>query len=111
MMKKAKITSDLLMDNAAAYFVNLKNTGNWKMEISRTTQIIVLTMKISELETKVSKLSHLKAPRGYSTTPSGSTGTAGNAGTGNYSFKLWRLKKVDSKAEHRMIKQDGKTWY
>jgi hypothetical protein len=56
-MNKAKITLNLLMDDAAAYFVNLKNTGNWKTEISRNTQIIALTMQISELETKVSKLS------------------------------------------------------
>ncbi len=109
-MNKAKITSDLLMDDAAAYFINLKNTGNWKTEISRNTQIIALTMQISELETKVSKLSHFKAPMGHSTTPSGGTGTAGDARTGNYSFELWRLEKVDSKAEHSMIEWDGKTW-
>jgi hypothetical protein len=30
MMNKAKITSASLMDDASAYFVNLKNTGNWK---------------------------------------------------------------------------------
>ena len=93
MMNKAKITSDMLMNNAAAYFVNLKNTGNWKTEISRNTQIIALTTQISELETEVSKLPHFKAPMGHSTTPSGGTGTAGNAGTGNYSFELWRLDK------------------
>jgi hypothetical protein len=111
MMNKAKIMLDLLMDNAAAYFVNLKNTGNWKTEISRNTQNIALTTQISELETKVSKLSHCKAPTGHSTTPSGSTGTAGDAGTGNYSFELLRLKKVDSKAEHSIIEWGGKTWY
>jgi hypothetical protein len=110
-MNKAKITSDSLIDDASAYFVNLKNTGNWKTEISRNTQIIALTTQISALETKVSKLSHVKAPTGHSATPGGGTGTAGNARTGNYTFKLWRLKKVDSKAEHSMIKRDGKTWY
>ncbi len=56
MMNKAKITLNLLMDDAAAYFVNLKNTGNWKTEIARKTQIIALTVQISELESKVSKL-------------------------------------------------------
>ena len=66
MMNKAKITSASLMDDAAAYFVNLKNTGTWKMEISRNTQIIASTTQISELETKVSKLSHVKAPTGPS---------------------------------------------
>ena len=49
MMNKAKITSALLMDDAAAYFVNLKNTGNWKTEISRNTQIIALTMFFTSL--------------------------------------------------------------
>jgi hypothetical protein len=29
MMNKAKIMSQLLMDDAAAYFVNIKNTGAW----------------------------------------------------------------------------------
>ncbi len=110
-MNKAKITSDSLIDDASAYFINLKNTGNWKTEISRNTQIIALTMQISALETKVSKLSHVKAPTGHSATPGGGTGTAGDAKTGNYTFKLWHLKKVDSKAEHSMIEQDGKTWY
>jgi hypothetical protein len=56
MMNKVKITSNLLMNDAAAYFVNLKNTCNWKTEITRNTQIIGLTMQISELESKVSKL-------------------------------------------------------
>ncbi len=103
MMNKAKITLDLLMDDAAAYFINLKNMGNWKMEISRNTQIIALTTQISELETKVSQLSCFKAPIGPSTmTPKG------GAGTGNYSFELWRLKKVASKAEHSMIEWDGR---
>jgi len=108
MMNKAKITSASLMDDATAYFVNLKNMGTWKMEISRNTQIIALTTQISELETIVSKLSHVKAPTGPSTTP---LGTPGSAGTGNYSFELWRHEKVDSKAEHSMLERDGKSWY
>ncbi len=82
-MNKAKITLDSLIDDASAYFVNLKNTGNWKTEISRNTQIIALTTQISALETKVSKLSHVKAPTGHSATPGGGTQTAGDAGTGN----------------------------
>ena len=108
MMNKAKITLALLMDDAAAYFVNLKNTGNWKTEFLKNTQIIALTTQISELEAKVSKLSHIKAPTGPSATP---LGTSGGAGTGNCSFELWRLEKFDSKAEHGMIERDGKTWY
>ncbi len=68
-------------------------------------------MQISKLETRVSKLSHVKAPMGHSTTPSGGTGTPSNTGAGGYTFKLWRLEKVDNKAEHSMIERDGKTWY
>ncbi len=34
-MSKATITLNLLMDDAAAYFVNLKDTSNWKTEIAR----------------------------------------------------------------------------
>jgi hypothetical protein len=45
------------MDDAAAYFVNLKNNSFWKAKIARNTKIIALTMQISELESKVSKLS------------------------------------------------------
>jgi hypothetical protein len=103
MMNKAKITSASLMDDASAYFVNLKNTGHWKTEISRNTQIIALTTQITALETKVTKLSSAKAPTGHPATPGGATGTPSGAGTGNYTFELWRLEKVDSKAEHSMI--------
>ncbi len=66
MMNKAKIRLRLLMDDAAAYYVNIKNTGQWKTEISRNTQIIALTTQISELETKVSKLLTIRAPTGQS---------------------------------------------
>ena len=111
MMNKAKITSVSLMDDAYASFVNLKNMGNWKTEISRNTQIIALTTQITALETKVTKLSSAKALTGHPATPDGATGTPGGAGTGNYTFELWHLEKVDSKAEHSMIERDGKTWY
>ncbi len=57
MINKAKIRSNSLMDDAAAYFVNLKNTGYWRTKIARNTQIIALTTQISDLESKVSKLS------------------------------------------------------
>ncbi len=104
MMNKTKITLQSLMDDAAAYYVNLKNTGQWKTEISRNTLIISLTTQISELETKVSKLSTVRAPTGQSVTSSGGAGT--NSGTGTnpvYSFELWCLEKVNNKAKHSMI--------
>jgi hypothetical protein len=43
-------------------------------------------------------------------TPSGGTG-ASAFNSDKYFFELWRLKKVDNKAEHNMIERDGKTWY
>jgi hypothetical protein len=61
-------------------------------------------MQITALESKVTKLSSAKAPTGHPATPGGATGTLGGVGTGNYTFELWRLEKVDSKAEHSMIK-------
>ena len=110
MMNKAKITSNSLMDDAATYFVNLKNTGNWKTDIARNTQIIALTMQISALESKVSKLSTDRTSNGQSATSSGGTGaSAFNSDT--FIFELWYLEKVDNKAEHNMIERDGKTWY
>jgi hypothetical protein len=110
MMNKAKIMPQLLMDDAAAYYVNLKNTGQWKTEISRNTQIFALTMQISELETKVSKLLTIRAPTGQSAPSSGGTRTNGGTGTNPaYTFELWRLKKVNNKAKHSMIERDGKT--
>jgi hypothetical protein len=110
MMNKAKITSNSLTDDAAAYFVNLKNTGNWKTEISRNTQIIPLTMQISVLESKVSKLSTDRTSSGQSATPSGGT-EASTFNSDKYIFELWHLQKVANKAEHNMFEWDGKTWY
>jgi hypothetical protein len=87
MMNKAKITLNLLMDDAAAYFANFKNTGNWKTEITRNAQIVALTMQISELESKVSKLSTDRTLNGQSASPSGSTG-ASAFNSDKYIFEL-----------------------
>jgi hypothetical protein len=37
------------MEDAAAYYVNLKNTGNWNTEIAKNSQIIALPMQIFAL--------------------------------------------------------------
>jgi hypothetical protein len=95
---------------AAAYFVNLKNTGNWKTEIARNTQIIALTKQIPALESELSKLSIDRISNGQSVTPSGGTG-ASAFNSDKYIFELCHLKKVDNKAEHNMIERDGKPWY
>ena len=104
MMNKKPVTSQALMDDAAAYYVNLKNTGVWKMEMSCNSQIIALTTQLTELKTEIGKLS---APRG---TPKLDEGKP-TGGPAKYVFKLWRLEKVDNKVEHNMIECDGKTWY
>ena len=104
MMSKKAITSQSLIDDASAYYVNLKNTGAWKVELSKNSQLIALTTQVSELENKLSKLN----------TASGSSKQNEQApaqGNNKYVFELWRLSKVDNKAEHNMIERDGKTWY
>ncbi len=86
-MYKAKITLNLLMDDDAAYFVNIKNTCNWKTEIARNTQIIVVTTQIFELEAKASKLLTNRTSTGQSATPSCGT-EAGPIDFDKYIFEL-----------------------
>ena len=104
LMNKSVVTSQELMDDAAAYFINLKNTGSWKMELSRNSQIVALTTQLTELKTEMSKLSASKG------TPKLDEGKPAGGST-KYVFELWRLEKVDNKAEHNMVERDGKTWY
>jgi hypothetical protein len=104
MMNKLVVTSQALMDDAAAYYINLTNTGAWKMEMSRNSQIIALTTQLTELKTEIGKLSASKGtPKLDDGKPTG--------GPAKYIFELWRLKKIDNKVEHNMVERDGKTWY
>jgi hypothetical protein len=104
MMNKSVVTSQALMDDAAAYFINLKNTGAWKTKVSRNSRIIALTTQLTELKTEIGKLSASKAtPKLDDGKPAG--------GPAKYVFQLWRLEKIDNKAEHNMVERDGKTWY
>jgi hypothetical protein len=103
-MNKSVVTSQELMNDAAAYFVNLKNAGAWKIEISRNSQIIALTTQLTELKTEIGKLSASKGtPKLDDGKPAG--------GSAKYIFELWRLEKIDNKNEHIMVECDGKTWY
>ncbi len=104
MMNKSNISSQGLIDDASTYYVNLKNLGAWKVNLSKNLQLIALTTQISELENKVSKLS---TDSGYSK----QNEEAPVCGNNKYISKLWRLNKVDNKAEHSMIECNGKTWY
>jgi hypothetical protein len=49
LMIKSVVTLQELMDDAGAYFINMKNTRAWKIEMSRNSQIIALTTQLSEL--------------------------------------------------------------
>ena len=46
LMNKSIVTSQELMNDASAYFVNLKNTGSWKIELSRSSQIAALPLSL-----------------------------------------------------------------
>jgi hypothetical protein len=104
MMNKSQLSSQSLMDDASAYYVNLGNTGARKVELSRNTQIIALTTQLSELKTENSKLKASPKQNNSGTTVKG---TLNN----KYVFEPWRIERVNNKAEHNMIKRDGKTWY
>ena len=104
MMNKKLVTLQALVDDAAAYYINLKNTGVWKMEMSCNSQIIALTTQLTELKMEIGKLSASKGtPKLDQGKPTG--------GPAKYVFKRWHLEKVDNKVEHSMIERDGKTWY
>jgi hypothetical protein len=101
-MNKIHVTSQTLIDDALAYYVNLMNTGAWKTKLLRNTQIIALTTQLSELKTEITKLSASKAPpkQNENLPPSGN----------KYVFELWHLEKVDNKVEHNMIEQKTRYW-
>ena len=104
MMNKSNVMSQILINNASAYYVNLKNTAAWKVELSKNLQLIALTTQISELESKISKLS-------INSGSSKQNEEAPARDSNKYIFKLWHLNKVDNKAAHNMIEHDEKTWY
>ena len=103
-MNKSRVTSQSLIDDASAYYVNLKNTGAWKTELLRNSQIISLTTQLLELKTEFTKLSASKAPAKQDE-------IVPTSGKPRYVFELWRVDKVNNKLEHSMIERDGKTWY
>jgi len=109
LMNKSPVTSQELMDDASAYFINLKNTGAWKIEISRNSQIIALTTQLTELKTEFDAS---KASKGTPKldTPKLDDGKH-TGGPARYAFDFWRLEKIDNKVEHNMVERDGKTWY
>ncbi len=67
-------------------------------------QLIALTTQISEIESKISKLS-------INSGSSKQNEEAPARDSNKYIFELWHLNKVDNKDEHNKIECDGKTWY
>jgi hypothetical protein len=57
MMKKSNISSQGSINDASAYYVNLKNLGAWRVELSKNLQLIAFTTQISEPKNNFSKLS------------------------------------------------------
>jgi hypothetical protein len=104
MMNKSQLSSQSLMDDASAYYVNLKNTGAWKVELSRDTQIIAPTNQLFEWKTNFSKL---KAPPMQNDSGTAVKGTSNNRCV----FVPWRVERVNNNTEHDMIERNGKTWY
>jgi hypothetical protein len=74
------------------------------METNKHQQIIALTTQLNEMETKLAKLTPKVGgailPKTTPTTPADTSDMKG-------SFPLWRLKKVQSTAEHCMVERDG----
>ncbi len=94
MMIKMCVTLQSLIDNALAYYVNLKNTGAWKTETSCNSQIIALTTQLLDLKTQLSNLVFNKAPLKQDK-------NVPTSGKPRYVFELWRLDKVVNKLEHK----------
>jgi hypothetical protein len=102
MMSKKAITSKSLMTLQLSLFIS-KIRVHGKTNCPRTLNLS-LTTQVSELESKLSKL---KTNSGYSK----QNEQVPAQGNNKYVFELWRLSKIDNKAEHNMIERDGKTWY
>jgi hypothetical protein len=102
MMNKSQLSSQSLMDDASACYVNLKNTGAWKVKLYRNTQIIALTTQLSDLKTEISKLKASPTQKDSGTTVKG---TSNN----RYVFESWHVERVTNNAEHNMIKRNRKT--
>ncbi len=82
-MNKSFISSQDLIDDASAYYANFKNTGAWKIELSKNSQIIALTTQLSELKTKIAKISTNK---GSNFKQDEEAPACGNS---KYIFELW----------------------
>ncbi len=84
-MDKENVTSQSLMADASSYYTNLVASGNWKLEINKHAQIILITTQILELKSKISQVK-------TSTKPSGDTEKV--LCNKNDNFQRWCLTKL-----------------
>jgi hypothetical protein len=58
LMNCENYTSAGLMCEASLYYLNLKFSGTWKMEINKHQQIIALTTQLSDMKSEILKLTN-----------------------------------------------------
>ena len=114
LMNCKNYTSAGLMCKASLYYLNLKFSGAWKMEINKHQQIIALTTQLSDMKSESLKLTNASKGGGNGGGTSGGTllvKTSDESQQKKGSFPLWRLEKIPSSAEHNMVKRKGQKWY
>ena len=114
LMNCKNYTSAGLMCKASLYYLNLKFSGAWKMEINKHQQIIALTTQLSDMKSEILKLTNASKGGGNGGGTSGGTllvKTSDESQQKKGGFPLWRLEKIPSSAEHIMVKCEGQKWY
>ncbi len=94
------------MRKASLYYLNLKFSGAWKMEINKHQQIIALTTQLSEMKSEILKLTNASKGGGNGGGTSGGTllvKTSDESQQKKGNFPLWRLEKIPSSAEHKLV--------
>jgi hypothetical protein len=114
LMNCKNYTSAGLMHEASLYYLNLKFSGAWKMEINKHQQIIALTTQLSDMKSEILKLTNASKRGGNGGGTSGGTlliKTSDESQQKKGGFPLWRLEKIPSSAEHNMVEPEGQKWY
>jgi hypothetical protein len=112
-MNHENYTSAGLMHEASLYYLNLKFSGAWKMEINKHQQIIALTTQLSDMKSEIVMLTNASKGGGNGEGTSGGTllvKTSDESQQKKGGFPLWRLEKVPSSADHNMVERKGKKW-
>jgi hypothetical protein len=104
LMNHKNYTAEFLMTESSLFCLNLKSSGGWKIETNKHQQIIALTTRLNEMETKLAIFTPKVGGAQITKTPTSNTQEKGN-------FPLWRIRKVSNSEQHCMVKQDGAKWY